>query len=316
MRKILLSTLILLAVMLQPVMAQERIASDPLTMLQQYYNLLNRHQYASAFGWLTTDQSFLNYVGGFEMTDRIDTYFGTPQTDGNDTRVPAVLVSHQTDTSIQTYAGCFILGLYPAAGTAYYHIDGATLQQMGFSGEPSIGSVAGFTSTASCYGNASNFPTQASRGPGEAGSLLRQYFKAIEDHSYDLAYRLWLAPVPGPQPNGAPAVDYRPFLPDFIEGYLQTRTIVVYTGSMGEYQFLGASAGHGYLDGFQPVVLVAEETNGQITTYSGCYVMGHFLSGGMGIVNGRLQVLTGGVPTATMINSALSVDCTSLGISV
>lgn len=316
MRKILLSIIMLLAMMSQPVLAQGNIANDPLTMLQKYYNLLNHKQYASAYVSLHTDQSFIDYVVGFEETAHIDTYFGVPQSNGEDTRVPSVLVSHQTDTSIQVYAGCFILGSYPALGTIYYRIDGTTLQQLGYSGEPSIGSVANFTSTVDCYGTASNFPTQASRGPGEAGILLRQYFDSIENRNYEIAYRLWLAPLPGPKPNGAPAVDYRPNLPSFIEGYWQTKTIAVYTGSLGEYQFGGASAGHSYLDGFQPIVLVAEESNGQITTYSGCFVMGHFVSGGMGIVNGQLQLLMDGVPSADVINTALSIDCSSLGISL
>jgi len=306
---------LLLLIMIQPVFAQDNIASDPLTVLQQYYNLLNRKQYATAYGLLHTNQSFFDYVNGFETTARIDSYWGAPQGNGQDTRVPAVLVAHQTDTSIKTYAGCFILGLYPAAGTAYYRIDGTTLQELGFSGEPSVGSVANYTSTVDCYGTAINLPTQASKGPGEPGTLLREYFNAIENRSYELAYRLWLGPIPGPKPNGAPAEDYRPTMPNFINGYLQTVSIAVYTGSASTYFEGGASAGHGYLDGLQPIVLVAEESNGQITSYSGCFVMGYFLSGGMGIVNGKLQVLANGVPTADVINSALSIDCTTLGIS-
>lgn len=315
MRKILASILFLLLVLAQPVFSQENFASDPLTMLQQYYDSLNRKQYASAFGFLHTDQAFFDYVSGFETTDRIDTYFGASQTNGQDTRVPAVLVSHHTDTSIENYAGCFILGLYPAAGTAYYRIDGTSLQKLAFSGEPSIGSIASFTSTVNCYGTASNYPTQAAKGPGEAGNLLREYFNSIENRNYEIAYRLWLAPIPGPKPNGAPAEDYRPSLPDFINGYSLTRSIAAYTGSMGNYQYGGASAGHSYLDGFQPIVLVGEESNGKITSYSGCFLMGRFLSGGMGIVNGKLQVLVNGVPTADLINSALSIDCSTLAMS-
>ena len=187
---------------------------------------------------------------------------------------------------------------------------------MGFIGEPAVFSVTNALDNLNCYADPTIFPVESNRGPGEAGIILRQYFDSITSRNYNAAYGMWLYPLPFADPDGAPSVDYRPILSTFIEGYLETRHVVVYHGSLNQYQHTGATAGRPYLDGMQPVVLVDQTSTGDVNTFSGCYAMGRFTDNRMGIINGRLTVLTNGAPTANQIQEALLVNCTDLGISV
>ncbi|HEX2619191.1 MAG TPA: hypothetical protein VHL11_03560, partial [Phototrophicaceae bacterium] len=83
----------------------------------------------------------------------------------------------------------------------------------------------------------------------------------------------------------------------------------------GVYNEMGASAGHGYLNGMMPVVLIGQHTDGTFIAYSGCYVMGFKLDGTAGIVSGKLTKLVDGIPSGTDILTALNIDCTALGLS-
>lgn len=310
MRKI---TLFLVAILLMvstaPTVAQVNNTAV-MTSMQWYFNLLTRGQYADAYSYLRTGENFFDYVAGFSNTEWIQPYFGIPQSNGTDIRVPMTLVSHQKDETKQTFFGCIFV---QDEGTNAYGIIGNNLTLMSFIDEPSVGSVAHAVNNLNCYETPTIFPNQAPRGIGEAGIVLRQYFDSVQDRNYDAAYAMWLSPIPFPQPNGMPATDYRPNFVSFIEGYLTTRTITVYTGSLGEYQGTGAAAGKPYLDGLQRIVLVSEDASGVVTTYSGCYVMGRFFDGRVGIVNGQLNVIAT-VPTAQQINDALNIDCIALGI--
>lgn len=316
MRKfILLISASLLLLILNPVSAQSNLASDPLAMLQVYYNAINRHDYTEAYQYLTTNQLFYDFVVGFESTERITTYFGELQSANNGTstqwRIPAVVNGYQEDETVRSFAGCILV--LPSGAT--WTILGTTFSELALSTEPSQSSIRSYIAGADCFAEDSNLPSVAAPVEGEAAAILRSYFAAIDNENYSAAYALWLFPLPGEQPNSAPATDFRPTFDTFASGYRDTISITLYTGA---YQFLGASAGHAYQEGFLPVALIGMDRTPEadsLRAFYGCYAMGRFVDGRTGIINGRLQVLKEGVPTATEIIDALNIDCTTLGIA-
>lgn len=316
MRKItpLILTILMLLLTQQPTTAQSNLANDPLAMLQIYYNAINHHNYTTAYQYLETGQSFFDFVAGFESTERVATYFGTLQTLNDGTtvqwRVPAVVSGYQDNGNIRSFAGCFLLRTNGATWT----IIGTTLSQLPINVEASHSSIRTYITTANCFAAPSNLPNVAAPFAGEAVATIRTYFDALDNENYAAGYAMWLFPIPGPQPNGAPVTDFRPTFDTFASGYRDTVSITLYTGA---YQFLGASAGKSYQDGLLPVVLIGMDstTVDTLRTFFGCYAMGRFVDGRMGLINGRLQLLKEGTPTAPEIIDALNIDCTTLGIA-
>src|SRR5258708_40373106 len=99
---------------------------------------------------------------------------------------------------------------------------------------------------------------------------------------------MWLHPLRGPKPTGPPPADYRLPYDQFIAGYDTTKFLDVYPGI---YDQEGASAGHGYLDGEFPVLLVGEHTDGTFESYVGCYVIGVMQGIDMGIVRVAFTII-------------------------
>lgn len=308
---------LLVAVLLalpHPAQAQEisTLADTPLGMLQSYYDAINRGDYNEAYIYLNFEQSFYDFVGGFEDTTFVEPYFGTYRADGTGFgHVPAVLIGYQRNGGAVTFAGCMYLSAGAAAGQTVWRIDRTTLQEAPVL-RPSHASIRAYVTAPDCA--SAPLPSQPAPADTEAEFVLRQYFDTIQNDDFLIAYSAWLYPLPFQQPNGAPATDYRTPFPQFTGGYANTLSITLYTGA---YQFGGAAAGKPYLDGYQPVVLLGHDriTENTITAFSGCYLMGRFTDGRMGIVNARINVLQNGVPTGDTIIDALTIDCTTLGIA-
>ena len=144
-----------------------------------------------------------------------------------------------------------------------------------------------------------------------AAPTLLAYYDAINLKGFAAAYSYWLQPIPGPKPNGAPAQDYRPNFTQFQNGYSSTSYVNIY---FGDYNQLGASAGHSYLDGLLPAVLIGQQTDGTFAAYYGCYVMGRLPNGVLGIVNGKFTLFANDVPTGDTILQYANIDCTQLAI--
>ncbi|MDQ7035756.1 MAG: hypothetical protein Q9P01_13255 [Anaerolineae bacterium] len=298
----------------QATTAQSNLANDPLAMLQIYANAINHRDYTTAYQYLETGESFFDFVAGFASTERVATYFGTLQTLNDGTtvqwRVPAVVSGYQDNGNIRSFAGCFLLRHNGATWT----IIGTTLSELPMNAEASHSSIRTYITTANCFASPINLPNVAAPSEGEAAATIRSYFEALDNENYVASYALWLFPIPGPQPNGAPVTDFRPTFNTFASGYRDTTSITLYTGA---YQFLGASAGKSYQDGLLPVVLIGMDrtTIDTLRTFYGCYAMGRFVDGRMGIINGRLQLLKEGAATTPEIIDALNIDCTTLGIA-
>ncbi|MEQ8676472.1 MAG: hypothetical protein RLP44_22040 [Aggregatilineales bacterium] len=312
----LLLTVLLLTVPIASVNAQTAPDSSPLGALMDYYNSINQHDYLSAYNLrLNPTQTFAEFTNGFVTTREIVPYFGAlqPQANVNFMDVPVVVLGYQTNGTIQSFAGCFTMeNINPALGT--WRINTSRIQQLAFTGEPATTPFQAFLNTP-C---ATSQPAAISAGASqtEADASIRAYYEAINTGNFIAAYSMWMFPFPPPFPNGSPQVDHRPPYNTFAQGYATTAHITVYTGS---YVTLGASAGRTYVNGYQPVVLISQNTNGTFTTFSGCYVMGRFSAGDgfLRIVDGQLNILQDGIPTIDVVLNALrAINCTAFAGSV
>lgn len=309
------ASLLLIALLIVPaVPAQAQVAPDstPLGALMHYYNSINQHDYLSAYNLrLNPTQTFVDFASGFVNTRAIVPYFGALQPRATATLidVPVVVLGYQTNGTIQSFAGCFLMeNVNPALGT--WRINTSQIQQLAFTGEPATTPIQNFLNTP-C---ATSQPASITAGAAQtlADQAVRAYYSAINDGNFIAAYGMWMYPFAPPFPNGSPQTDHRPPFSTFAQGYATTDYVTVYTGS---YVTTGASAGHSYLNGYQPVVLVSENSNGTFTTFSGCYVLGQSsgMSGYFQIVNGQLNVLQDGIPTIDVVlNAVRAIDCTAL----
>ncbi len=317
---IVLSAVILVALPgTAPVYAQNPPSAQ--VMLLSYYNAINTRNYLQAYGlWVKPSQAYQAFTAGFADTDRVAPYFGDLQlgnvTTGESGRVPAVLFGYRIDGTIASYQGCLALA-FNAPNTTGWRILGADFQLISDQFVPDSKVIEQYLAI-DCYGVSSAINADAAPPPGEADlralNTLNTYYGLINRKDYATAYAMWLKPLPGPKPNGMPAQDYRLSYNDFVAGYADTVFIDVYPGS---YTETGGSAGHGYLDGVLPAVLVGQHTDGSVVSYYGCYVMGWLDQSKLGIVSGTFLPLTqGDVPGGKTILESLKTDCFSLQLSL
>ncbi len=283
-------------------------------MLLSYYSAINLRNYPEAYAyWVNTPQTYDDFAAGYADTDHVEPYFGVFQPAVSSAaeigRVPAVLFGYHTDGSVVSYYGCFVI--YPTS--TGLRILNASFRLISTTYLPDSTAMLSYLSL-NCYNLPPSLTTTINRAPTDRGrALMNAYYGLINRRDYASAYVQWLQPIPGPKPNGAPPADYRLSYNDFAAGYADTVYVTAY---YGDYQQTGAYAGHGYLDGLQPAVLVGLHTDGSVAAFYGCYVLGGgAVPGGFGIVSGKfLPLTTGDVPTGDIILRALGVDCVSLGL--
>ncbi len=94
--------------------------NDPDGLVQSYYNAINRHEYARAYGYWETPGApnavtpiFADFVHGYANLTSVDVTTGTILSDagaGNIWyQVPTVISARQTDGTIQRFSGCYLL---------------------------------------------------------------------------------------------------------------------------------------------------------------------------------------------------------------
>lgn len=277
-------------------------------MLYDYYSAINRLDYVTAYNLrIRPRQTYEAFAAGFEGTQRVVPYFGAVETMSQADRanVRTVLMGYQTDGTVKSFVGCFTV----SRASGDWRIST-------FRFEPLPPTQSLYQASIDALLNqpcAGVYNTTGIVGDPEANAIttLRTYYDLINQQNFGGAYALWLAPLPGPKPNGAPATDYRPNYTSWVNGYATTKHIFVYPGP---YMEMGASAGRSYLNGLLPVVLVSQHTDNTFEAYAGCYVMGYFPNGVMGIVNGRFTRFATMAPTAQEIASHIPTDCVSLAI--
>ncbi len=279
--------------------------STPQNALTAFYNYISLQNYQSAYAlWNTPPSSYNEFVNGYANTQYVLPYFGVLESSSATQagKVISVLVSHQDDGSARAYYGCYDMIYNNGWRIQDGHFTRFAAYQPDF---VTLNSIL----NQSCYNlqPVHTSPDQTS----DAEVAVKQYYANINLRNYPDAYAMWLQPLPGPRPNGAPAVDYRPDANFFTAGYANTYYIDVYTGP---YMQTGASAGHSYLNGFLPAVLIGQHTDNTFVTYYGCYVMGYLPDGSLGIVNGRFLQLENNASIWPSFSPYLNIDCTTLNI--
>jgi hypothetical protein len=286
--------------------------ASPQAMLYTYYNAINLQDYATAYGlWLNPRQTYQSFAGGFSQTARVEPYFGVIQVGATaqNAYVPGVLLGYQTNGGVYAYYGCFAASYLGTNGLTWRIANGNfhLLTNQGVPANVVIQSYLGID----CFNQPTGVANTVSVTNNLAAPTLLAYYDAINRKDFASAYSFWLQPLPGPKPNGAPAQDYRPPFTQFQNGYTNTLYVNAY---FGDYNQMGGSAGHSYLDGLLPVVLVGQQTDGSFQAYYGCYVIGHLTNGALGIVNGKFTLFANDVPTGDLILQYAATDCTQLAI--
>jgi hypothetical protein len=297
----------------------------PQAMLLSYYSAINLKAYPQAYGnWLAPTQSYADFASGYLSTDRVLPYFGDWQpapanAPANELgRIPAVLFGYHTDGTAVAYNGCFFIGSNGSQGSNIWKIVNASFKQFGTANYFPTTTILNTALSVDCYGVSTAVTLapadQVNAAPDKGQTTLINYYSMVNRHDYLSAYAQWLQPMPGPKPNGAPALDYRLAYADFVAGYADTVYAYAYLGAFNEQ---GASAGHGYLDGTIPAVLVGQHSDGSVVSYYGCYVLGFLQGGTLGIVSGTfLPIQTPYVLSGKTISNYLNIDCTTLNLQL
>jgi hypothetical protein len=308
-------TAILLILIVGAVSAQTQHFNQPTVEahLMRYLDALNQRDYAAAYAmWENPRQSYANFVAGFDKTERIIPYFGHIGAAAGSTYVTTVLLGYQSDGTVESYYGYFQLangGNYspPRAGwvmvnsrfqlvrdgIALHNSTIQTLLSSAWQEKPTIPEMANFS--------------EMSQHPA---IVLLDYYDLINEGNFGTAYNRWLSPAQGL------AQDYRQTYQQFVSGYDDTVSVTVYAGHS---QAFPENQRRSYLWTYVPAVLVGQHSDGSYVTYSGCYALGYTAQSpnGIGIVNGRFQLLQNDVPNATSIFNALStLNCAALGMGL
>ncbi len=289
----------------------------PQKAILAFYNAINLKNYTGAYSyWVNPGQSLQSFANGYADTDHVEAYLGALQAGGaggaGGGLMPVVLGAFHTNGTVNYFWGCYQLQANVNPATQWSIIS-ADLRAMQAGGTPDAVTINAYLNINCAVPSTWNVPVSFTPAPddnsGNAYAMMRNYYRDINLRNYSVAYAQWLQPLPGPKPNGQPAQDYRPAYPQFVSGYGDTVYADAY---LGTYNETGASAGHGYLNGLMPAVLVGQHTDGSIVAYYGCYVVGGLPNGQLGIVSGAFVHFSNDVPTGQQILQYLNVDCTSL----
>jgi hypothetical protein len=282
---------------------------NPEDTLLQYINLLNKKDYQTAYNiFHAPNQTYADFAAGYANTKRIVPYFGFQGVAAGTTYITTALLGYQTDGTVESYYGVYhvVSGMMyaPIRNNGSWVITGAEFVLV------KDGEALQNTSIRNLISDAYNGTLSGDLATGTAMSApgataLLNFYDRINQGDYAGAYARWLSPS-----NGLPK-DYRLPYQQFAAGYGDTAYVTVYAG---DAQAAPQSA---YLSGYLPAVLVSQHTNGTITTYSGCYAMGRFSDGSLGIVNGRFTLLDYKTPSVALVFETLnSLSCASLGMGV
>lgn len=290
--------------------------ASPMAMLTSYYNTIGLRQYQAAYAlWITPSQTYDAFVSGYADTDHVTPYLGDYQAGtSNVGQVPGVLVGYRTDGSIVAYHGCFSVA-FNDPHVASWAIVNAHFDPLD-NAQPDNDLILAYLNVDCSAGPVSIPQLTPTATPDPNGDdmfvrvnhALTTYYELINRKDFAGAYALWLHPLPGPKPNGAPPADYRLPYNQFVSGYNDTKFVDVYPGSYDEE---GGYAGHGYVDGKFPVLLVGEHTDGTFVSYIGCYVMGGMQGIDAGIISGAFNKVGEGpdIPSLKATLPALKTIC-------
>jgi hypothetical protein len=216
------------------------------------------------------------------------------------TYVTTVLLGYQDDGSIETYYGYFQLHsgqLYtpirnnggPVLGSARFQLLSDDWVLSNYSIDTLLG--AAWDETA----DVSDELMQVAQANGESTIALMNYYDLISAENYVPAYNTWLS------------LQYLEPYDTWVAGFADTKYVTVYAATN---QAIGTTR---YFH--TPLVLVAEHDDGSFESYSGCFVLGRFSAGNLGIMNGSFSLLMDDVPDSASIFETLdTLNCANLRI--
>jgi hypothetical protein len=294
-------------------MPAEQTSFSALDALLTYYNNINVRNYQGSFSMLANPtQTYANYAAGFANTQEVIPYFGRAQALGAGwTGVPAVLQSRDVYGALSWYYGCFNM-----SSSYGWRIQSANLHALGGPGNMLDSATLLAYLGINCGISAWSLPTPTyvadDATTSAARNLMTYYYSMINTRQFASAYQTWMYPLPGPQPNSAPALDYRPIYARYAAGYGDTAYVDTYPGS---YNYMGAAAGHPYLNGVLPMILIGQHTDGTVYAYRGCYVIGTSSEqvSGWGIVSGTFLLMPGGTSAYPDVAQYLG-NCSNLSL--
>lgn len=299
--------------------------STPQSLVQSYYNAINRKEYLRAYSYWDNPGSggpgqpppFERFQSGFAATAAVQVLIGTVSGDAGAGQiyysVPVALTAETTSGALQVYAGCFTLHLSQPSFWAEppYHgmgINSAKVQQLSSSANPAD-LLANACPAAANQPNpnapVTPTPDPASIDPSrylddrsDPVQVVRSLFNAINRKEYVRAYSYWQ--------NPASSTNQPPPFDQFQQGYQQTASVQLIAGTVT------SDAGAGQLYYSLPVTLLSQTTSGVQQTYVGCYRL-HLSQPAvqatppfvpLGITSARIQQVANNADTTVLMSQA------------
>ncbi len=246
--------------------------SSAVMVLASYFNAINRHEYARAYGYWTDGVDlapFADFQAGYDDTALVDFITGPQGGEGAAGTlyytVAATLHTTQTDGSQQTYVGCYTLkqvqpanqgvppfrptGIFTATVAAAAADADTTALMAAACPAPAVVVTPLPTPAPSDISNAQFIDNRST-----PADVLRSMFNAINRHEYLRAYGYWK--------DGSTVGPFDAF----EAGYAGTASITELV--VGDAP---PDPGAGQINYLAPVTVRATTTGGEQQTYVGCY---------------------------------------------
>jgi hypothetical protein len=258
--------------------------SDGVSVIKSLFNAINRKEYARAYSYWATNSNatqpgpFDQFKQGYADTASVQLATGTIgySVGAGQTylTVPVVLASETTTGQMQTFYGCYVLHLGSPTAQASppfmpLSIISGALQQ-GANDSDSQALLAQGCQAENGQTGTVPAPPRPTTAPGDISidrylddrsnglQVVRSLFNAINRHEYLRAYSYWQNAESSPS-----MADFN----KFQEGYADTASVALQVGQVS------TDAGAGQIHYGVPVVLTAQTTQGQMQTFSGCYLL-------------------------------------------
>lgn len=265
--------------------------SDGVSVIKSLFNAINRKEYARAYSYWATNSNatqpgpFDEFKQGYADTVSVRLATGTVgySVGAGQTylTVPVVLASETTTGQMQTFYGCYVLHLGSPTAQAMppfvpLSIISGALQQAADDSDSQALLAQGCQAENGQTGTVAA-PPRPTAAPGDIGidrylddrsnglQVVRSLFNAINRHEYLRAYSYWQNAETSPS-----VTDFN----KFQEGYADTASVALQVGQVS------TDAGAGQIHYGVPVVLTAQTTQGQMQTFSGCYLL-HVVNPGL-----------------------------------
>ncbi|HEX2623059.1 MAG TPA: hypothetical protein VHL11_23020 [Phototrophicaceae bacterium] len=286
--------------------AQTSAASEPFdNYLMRYFDAINQGDYRTAYAMrYNPTQTYENFVAGYADTTRIVPYFGFTGVAAGTTYITTILLGYQTDGTVKSYYGNFRM-TYGSIFDPIVNNGGPVMLGADFAlvkdGEALHNTSIQYLLSEAWDAN-HNIPTDVpnlSAMSSIGSDLLLGYYDLINGKNYRPAYDWWLVLSDGSHSNH---LSYE----QFAAGYQDTAYVTVY---VGDIQAVSATSIQGLL---VPAVLISQHTDGNFTTYSGCYGLSQ-VNGIYKIAAGKFTKLLANVPdSATAFNALNNLNCAAL----